>query len=576
MNQKKPNSTTPFQYFMAIFGVFLLTACSVEENNNDTVDNFSGLKIKMLIGSALGEFCQLGAQQFNATRPKLDDGKRFKVYCEAEGSGDIVNKIVSLTTQLKNGVLQEDAEDFPTIVSVDGEIYQSQLIYRVNKLFPGQQYISEITDSPLLAHSPMVFMAQSNIAQGLQKVDNQFQALVKAKTHRDIHPSSPPSKLHYVHTAPTRSNSGLQALVAQFVAVSGKSPEQMTIADVQKYQQQIQKIQSKITRYGTSTSSLAKTMVKNGLSWASIGSVYESSVIAVNSGLEPGKTRYQAVYPKATFTSNMRAIVPNTPWVSADEKAAAEKVIAYFRSPEIQEIATNLGLRPGVSGVALGAKFSPEFGVKAQVKYDSLGPPNPPVVEAMLNSWQKIAKKPSLVAVVVDSSASMLGNKLPAVQNTLQTYINNLGPKDKIALIDFDSAVRRPVVVDASNKGRERGLKFISSLKADGGTALYDAAVYARNWLQENLRSGAINAVLVLTDGEDSESKISLKELEEELKSSNFNSDRRITFLTVGYGEEGEFNSNALERIARLNGGYYSQGNPETISRLIRDLQVEF
>ncbi|MEO0968945.1 MAG: VWA domain-containing protein, partial [Cyanobacteria bacterium J06639_18] len=235
-----------------------------------------------------------------------------------------------------------------------------------------------------------------------------------------------------------------------------------------------------------------------------------------------------------------------------------------------------LGLRPGIPGVALGAKFSPEFGVQAQAKYDSLGPPKPSVVEAMLNSWQKTAKKPSLVAVVIDSSASMLGNKLPAVQNTLQTYISNLGPKEKIALIDFDSAVRRPVIVDASQKGQEKALQFIGSLKADGGTALYDAAVYARNWLQENLRSDAINAVLVLTDGEDSESKISLQDLEKELKTSGFNSEKRITFLTVGYGEDGEFNSDVLQRIAQLNGGYYSQGDPETISSLMRDLQLEF
>ncbi|MDJ0695436.1 VWA domain-containing protein [Mastigocoleus sp. MO_188.B34] len=573
MNKKKHLS---INFFTIVLSVFLLTACTTEESNNYAADNFPGLKIKLLVGSALGEFCQEATQKFNDTRPELSNGTKFKVYCEAEGSGDVVTKVVGLATKLKNGVLQADAEEFPTIVSVDGEIYQNQLIYRVNKLFPGQKYIPEITDSPMLANSPMVFMARSDIAKGLQKVNNQFQSLAKAKTHQDIHSSSPSSKVHYVHTAPTRSNSGLQALVAQFAAVSGKSPEKMTVADVQKYQPQVKKIQSKITRYGSSTSSLAKAMVKNGPSWASVGSVYESSVISANSNLQPGKNRYQAVYPKSTFTSNMRAIVPNAPWVSADEKAAAEQVIEYFRSPEIQEIATNLGLRPGIPGVALGAKFSPEFGVRAQAKYDSLGPPKPSVVEAMLNSWQKTAKKPSLVAVVIDSSASMLGNKLPAVQNTLQTYTSNLGPKEKIALIDFDSAVRRPVIVDASQKGQEKALQFIGSLKADGGTALYDAAIYARNWLQQNLRSDTINAVLVLTDGEDSESKISLQDLEKELKSSGFNSEKRITFLTVGYGEDGEFNSDVLQRIAQLNGGYYSQGDPETISSLMRDLQLEF
>ncbi|MEM7554162.1 MAG: extracellular solute-binding protein [Cyanobacteria bacterium P01_A01_bin.84] len=578
MNQKKNILLRPLT---AVLSLLLLTACGDGSgtnigNNNDTSDNFSGLKIKLLVGSALGHFCRDAIQKFNATQPTLDNGKSFKVYCQAEGSGDVVTKMVTLAQQLKNGTLQADAPEFPTIVSVDGEIYQSQLIYRVNQLYPGQSYIPEITDSPLLTNSPMVFMAQSDVAQALQKVDNPFQALVKADTHRDIHPSAPPTKVHYVHTAPTRSNSGLQTLVAQFVAISGKPSEQLTIADVQKYQPQVQQIQSKITRYGTSTSSLAKAMVKNGPFWASVGSVYESSVISANSHLQPGQKRYRAVYPKSTFTSNMRAIVPNAPWVSADEKAAAEKVIQYLRSPQAQEIATNLGLRPGVPGVSLGNKFKPEFGVNPQAKYDSLRPPKPEVAEAMLKSWQETAKKPSLVAVVIDSSGSMSGNKLPAVQNTLQTYIDNLGPKEQIALIDFDSQIGEPVIVDGTPAGKDKGLQFISSLKADGGTALYDATLTARDWLQKNLRKDAIHAVLVLTDGEDSGSKISLKQLEEELQKSGFNSDQRIGIFTVGYGKSGDFSPDVLKQMAEKNGGYYSKGDPATISRLMANLQVEF
>ena len=122
----------------------------------------------------------------------------------------------------------------------------------------------------------------------------------------------------------------------------------------------------------------------------------------------------------------MRLIIPNVPWMSADEKAAAEKLSNYLRSPEIQTIASDLGLRSGTPGVALGVKFTPEYAVKAQVSYDSLRSPQPEVVAAMLKSWQEVIKKSSLVVVVVDYSGSMKGNKLPAVQQTLQNYINNL------------------------------------------------------------------------------------------------------------------------------------------------------
>lgn len=557
----------------ATFSILLLTACS---GGNDNPDNFNGLKIKLLVGSALGDFCNQAITKFNATQPKLDNGTAFQASCEIMGSGDIVTRLVSLSQQLKAGTLKADAPEFPSLVSLDGEIYYSQLLYQVNQLFPGQNYIPEIADSPLLASSPMVFMAQSDIAKGLRKTSDPYKALVSAKTHRDIDPASPPLVVHYVHTAPTRSNSGLQTLVAQYASVSGKRPEQLTVADVQRYQSQIQQIQSKITRYGVSTNSLAQAMVKNGPFWASVGSVYESSAIAANTGLQPGQQRYEVIYPKATFTSNMRAIVPNAPWMSADEKAAVGKVSEYLRSPEIQKIATDLGLRPGTPGVALSRRFAPELGVQAQVSYDSLRSPKPEVVAAMLKSWQEVVKKPSLVVVVVDSSGSMEGNKLPAVQQTLQTYINSLGPKDRIALIDFDSDIRSPVLVDGTQAGRDRGIQFISSLAVGGGTKLYDSALYAQNWLQKNLRKDAINAVLVLTDGDDSESRINLEQLAAELKKSGFSTDQRIAFFTVGYGKEGEFNPDALKKIADLNGGYYSKGDPETISRLMADLQVEF
>jgi Ca-activated chloride channel family protein len=162
------------------------------------------------------------------------------------------------------------------------------------------------------------------------------------------------------------------------------------------------------------------------------------------------------------------------------------------------------------------------------------------------------------------------------VQNTLRNYVESLGPKEQIALIDFDSEIRSPVLVDGTPQGRDRGMQFIANLQVNGGTRLYDAALYARNWLVSHPRKDAINAVVILTDGEDSGSKIRLEQLRQELDKSNFKSDQRIAFFTVGYGKEGEFNPKVLQQIAQLNGGYYRQGDPTTISTLMSDLQVEF
>ncbi|HEY9908202.1 MAG TPA: extracellular solute-binding protein, partial [Thermosynechococcaceae cyanobacterium] len=348
--------------------LFLLLLASCSQTNQATP---SGFEVKLLVGSALSDFCKQAASQYNQQKPKLDSGKEFYITCEAKGSGDVVTDVISKARQVKSGTLPADSPTIATLISLDGEIYQSQLIYQMNQLAPGQKYIPEITDSALIANSPMVFMAQAEVAKALRKVDAPFKALVNAKTHREIDAAAPPTPIYFVQSAPTRSNSGLQTLVAQFSAVSGKRPEELTVQNVQQFQPQVQQIQSKVTRYGVSTTALAKSMVQNGPFWASIGSVYESSVIAANASLQPGQPRYEAVYPKATFSSNMRVILPTGPWVSADEKAAAEKVLTYLQSDGAQAIATNLGLRPGKPGVALGAKFTPEFGVDPQARYDS-------------------------------------------------------------------------------------------------------------------------------------------------------------------------------------------------------------
>jgi Ca-activated chloride channel homolog len=558
--------------------IFVGTGCVSEPTPSNTPQpaQLPGFEVKFLVGSALDQFCQQAAEQYNAQSPKLQDGKAFHLSCVAQGSGDVVADLLNRSQQLKAGTLKADAPEWPTLISVDGDIYLNQLVYQINQIFPGQGYIPDVADAPLIANSPMVFMTQTELASGLRKAADPFKALATAKNHKELDASAQAIPIHYVHTAPTRSNSGLQTLIAQFASVSGKRPEVLTPEDIKQNQSKVQQIQRKITRYGVSTDSLAKAMVQNGVFWASVGSVYESSVIAANDAIPPGQPRYEAVYPKATFTSNMRVILPKAPWVSADEKAAGEKVIEYLRSPQIQQIAANLGLRPGVPGVALGPKFAKAFGVDPQARYDSYRAPKPEVVDAMLKSWQEFAKKPSRVVLVVDSSGSMSGAKIAAVQSTLQTYINSLGPKEEVALVDFDSEVRPPVLVDGTASGKAKGLEFIAGLRADGGTRLYDAVNTARSWLSEHLRNDGINAVMILTDGEDTDSKLTLDQLEAELKKSGFLSDRRIAVFTVGYGNAGEFSPDVLKQIANTNGGSYSQGDPTSIAKLMANLQVEF
>jgi Ca-activated chloride channel family protein len=531
------------------------------------------LELTMLVGSALGDTCQAWAQAIERNPPRLADGTQVRLQCRAAGSGDVVTEMEEHARSVFKAGGNADDPRIPTLVSVDGEIYQDLLRYRLQALAPGRDLIPAPADAPALASSPMVLMTTAPFAQGLRRADP-YQALARSRDHRQLDAAAPSQPIRFVHTAPTRSNSGLQTLVAMVAEVSGKRPEQLTLADVQASAPAVAAIQKHVTRYGSSTDELARTMQRNGLFWASVGSVYESSVVAANGRRQDGQDPLVAVYPRATFSSTMRAILPAAPWVSDREREAAQLVIERLQQPQLQRLVAQQGLRPANPAVQ-ASLVTPARGVDPAATYDSLRSPRPEVVEAIIRQWRDLVKKPSRVALVVDSSGSMAGDKLPAVQSSLQAYLSQIGPRDVVGLIDFDSTVRPPVVLRGGPGGAAGSGPLIARLVADGGTRLHDAVLAGRDWLRRTRQPGEILAVVVLTDGVDSGSRLSLDDLAEQLRSSGFQGDERIGVFTLGYGG-GDYNAGALRQIAEANGGEFLEGNVDSIRRRMEALQLAF
>ena len=540
------------------------------------------LELEILVGSALQGFCQEAAKAIAQSPPRLADRTPVLLRCRAAGSGDVVSEMETHA----RGVLQDgqSAEDprIPTLLSVDGEIYLDLLRHRLQRLAPTRELIPAPADAPALASSPMVFMTTPALAKGLDRPDP-FTALARSSDHRQLDPSGPSQPIRFVHTAPTRSNSGLQTLVAMVAEVAGKRPEELTLVDVQAHGDRVAAIERHVTRYGSSTNELARAMQRNGPFWASVGSVYESSVVAVNASRQADQEPLKAVYPRATYASTMRAILPEAPWVSPQEKQAALLLIERLQREDVQRLAADQGLRPANPAVP-PSRVTAAYGADPRAVYDSLRAPKPEVVEAIITLWRNQAKKPSRVALVVDSSGSMKGEKLPAAQRSLQAYLAQIGPRDTVGLFDFDNRLRPPVVVTGAGAGGgsgaaaggAAGASFIASLEADGGTVLYDAIQQGRDWLRSTRRPGEILAVVVLTDGEDNGSRLSLEGLGSELQRSGFASDERIGVFTMGYGNQGDFDPAVLRRIAESNGGDFTTGTADSIRRRMEDLQMAF
>ncbi|MFN9466620.1 MAG: hypothetical protein ACK6BS_05540, partial [Pseudanabaena sp.] len=69
----------------------LLSSCGeLNKLTNQSTGTNTGIPIKLLFGSALGDFCQQAAVKFNQQKPKLDNGQEFYIACDVKGSGDVV------------------------------------------------------------------------------------------------------------------------------------------------------------------------------------------------------------------------------------------------------------------------------------------------------------------------------------------------------------------------------------------------------------------------------------------------------------------------------------------------------
>ncbi|MFN9694905.1 MAG: extracellular solute-binding protein [Synechococcaceae cyanobacterium] len=530
--------------------------------------------ITMLVGSALGETCAQASRAIAQNPPRLEDGTRVLLACRKAGSGDVVSEMEGHARAVLQG--GGDAADprIPTLLSVDGEIYQELLRQRLQALAPSQQLIPPLADTPALASSPMVLMTTPALAKGLRRSDP-YQALARSSNHRQLDAAAPSQPIRFVHTAPTRSNSGLQTVVAMVSDIARKPPEQLRLEDVRASATAFAALERHITRYGSSTQELADAMRRNGPFWASVASVYESSVVGANGQRQDGGEPLVAVYPPSTYTSTMRAILPRAPWVSPRERQAARLLIDRLQQPDIQKLVAQQGLRPANPSVP-ASRVNAANGVDPKATYNSLRAPRPEVVEAIIRTWRDQVKKPSRVALVVDSSGSMVGGKLPAVQSSLQAYLNQIGPRDVVGLIDFDSDVQAPVVVRGGGADRDRAASFVAGLRAEGATRLYDAVLAGRNWLRQTRQPGETLAVVVLTDGEDSGSPLSLQALMAELQRSGFRSDERIGVFTMGYGQQGDYNAEVLRQIAQSNGGEFLEGTVDSVRRRMDDLQMSF
>jgi Ca-activated chloride channel family protein len=375
------------------------------------------------------------------------------------------------------------------------------------------------------------------------------------------------------HTHPSFSNSGLITMLAACYAAAGKQAG-LTIDDLsqEKVRDYLRDIEQAVVHYGSSTGFFAKKMFNNGPSYLSAAVLYESSVI------ESKDPKYRlpfpvvAIYPKeGTFWSDHPVGVVNRDWVTPERKEAAEAYVKFLLEPGQQAKALKYGFRPASTEVPLGPPIAKDFGVDPSEPKNTLQLPSAEVIEKVLAVFREV-KKGADVALVIDTSGSMAqDNRMAGAKEGALKLVEALDDRDLFSLLLF-SNVLQPITANAHlEKSRQQVVQAINNSYPDGGTALYDATLAAYR-AQSGKQGKSIRAVVVLTDGEDRDSSVSLDQLLAEIE---FDPEKKpVRIFTIGYG--GSANAKILKSIADATQAKYYEGNPKNITEVFRDIATFF
>ncbi len=543
--------------------IAMLAACGNGGAPSNTVE------ISIVYGSEKRAWLEEAVSRFNNTRPKTDSGATIRVTATPMGSSDALNRIL-------NGTLQ------PVVWSPASRILLPVANDEWGKRNPGQQLVSE--DAPLLVLSPVVIAMWEPMARVLGWPDKPIgwteiaELLASGKTWAD---SGRPEwgAVQFGHTHPDYSNSGITTIIAITYAAVGKT-RGLTVADVEnpRTAEFMRQIQSGVIHYGESTGFFAEQMFKRGPGYLSMAVLYENAVIESRD-----RERYPnlttpvvAIYPReGTFWSDHPYAILNSPWVSAEQRAAAELFKNFLLDQPQQELALKYGFRPAGVNVPVGAPIIPENGVDPQQPATLLEVPRPEVLAAIRGIWAANKKRVDVMAVLDVSGSMQEENRLEQAKAALRIFVEQLGDADGFGLTIFsDEAIVLSPISPIGPKRAEM-LERIAGLVPDGQTRLLDTIAEAYSVLAAEPPGQRIRAVVVLTDGLDNQSRRSSEELLALLRQDE--GGYSIKVFTIAFG--GDADVNLFKQIAEASGAKSYVGKPDepgNIERVYTDIAVFF
>ncbi|NJN98141.1 MAG: extracellular solute-binding protein [Anaerolineales bacterium] len=542
---------------------------------------------------AINQFNQAYAEGRNpVTGQALASGERaICVKGESGSSGTIAQGIINAVIAPNNANVSK-----PTIFAPSVSHWLALVNYQT-----GRQ-IFDLADSPPTALAPVVMAIWESRLKAIQAKNGSepvgweelLAVLNSPNGWADYNIPGNRTTVYYGHTDPLVSSTALSTLIAEFYASARSNSSQpdfrkLSLEQVNdpKVQQGVRNIEELIRHYSSRTTEF-KEYIAQGPEYLDFVALEENDLIYINQG----KTEYKppeklvALYPKeGTFWHEHPYAIPQADWVTDEQRQAAKTFTEYIRSEAVQKKVLESGFRPVNPAVAVGYPIATELGVDPNQPTTILEVPDPDVIAAVQASWQFV-KKQADVLLVIDTSGSMAGDKIDQAKTAANAFLDKMPAQNRVGLVTFDSQPRvldfntnALIYLDPNSQGSLQPLTSfeggqnqvraqINALEANGDTSLYDAVQQSMELLKQarDDKDDRIQAIVVLSDGQDTSSLTSLQSVVE-LISANKEDRNPIIVIPVAYG--GDADINALNGIARSSATRVQSGDPENIQKVL-------